>query len=332
MSTEDHLQEPENKEYIKRFESKNDLFGITFQSSKSNIVLGLSSMNISTNNQIEIIEYNNESDKLEWKSSIKCEFPCSKILFSPEEQSAGLLASTSDNLRLYTYTDSKLSLQTVMPKTSQNFSGPLTSCDWSKANPSILGVSSIDTTCTIWDINKIEVKTIFIAHDKEVYDISLGPDEFTFMTTGADGSLRLFDTRQTDSCNILFETPDQTPMTLINWNLINPNFIIAGVLDKNEIYIIDQRNNNTPYAILKDHTNVVNNAIWAPKSSTNLCSVSDDKTALIWDIHTETSKQEESIMSYTAQGEIENVFWGDYSQEWIGITYGNSSEILRIKK
>jgi DDB1- and CUL4-associated factor 7 len=36
----------------------------------------------------------------------------------------------------------------------------------------IIGTSSIDTTCTIWDINAGETKTQLIAHDKEVYDIS----------------------------------------------------------------------------------------------------------------------------------------------------------------
>jgi WD repeat-containing protein 68 len=35
----------------------------------------------------------------------------------------------------------------------------------------LIGTSSIDTTCTIWDIEKANVFTQLIAHDKEVYDI-----------------------------------------------------------------------------------------------------------------------------------------------------------------
>ena len=34
--------------------------------------------------------------------------------------------------------------------------------------------SSIDTTCTVWDMEKEVVDTQLIAHDKEVYDIAWG--------------------------------------------------------------------------------------------------------------------------------------------------------------
>ena len=116
----------------------------------------------------------------------------------------------------------------------------------------------------------MDFRANYIAHDKEVFDISLGPDEFTFMTTGADGCVRLFDTRTQDTFRIIFETSDGTPMTTIDWNLHNTNLILVPVLDKNEIYILDQRNSFSPFSILKDHTNVVNNARWAPNSYTNL--------------------------------------------------------------
>lgn len=36
-------------------------------------------------------------------------------------------------------------------KTSE-FCAPLTSFDWNEVDPRILGTSSIDTTCTIWDV------------------------------------------------------------------------------------------------------------------------------------------------------------------------------------
>lgn len=37
------------------------------------------------------------------------------------------------------------------------FCAPLTSFDWNETDPSIIGTSSIDTTCTIWDLNKMQV-------------------------------------------------------------------------------------------------------------------------------------------------------------------------------
>ena len=35
----------------------------------------------------------------------------------------------------------------------------------------LIGTSSIDTTCSIWDVERGSVYTQLIAHDKEVYDI-----------------------------------------------------------------------------------------------------------------------------------------------------------------
>jgi hypothetical protein len=33
------------------------------------------------------------------------------------------------------------------------FCAPLTSFDWSETSPNLIGTSSIDTTCSIWDLN-----------------------------------------------------------------------------------------------------------------------------------------------------------------------------------
>ena len=273
----------------------------------------------------------NNKNNITMKSKVDCEFPVSSILFSPHEQSKNLLISTSDILRLYSYTNEKISLKAELTKRRKDYVGPLTACDWSRANDAIIGVCSVDTSCTIWDLNKMEVRDIIIAHDKEVYDISLGQDEFTFMSTGADGSIRLFDSRAPDSSSIIFETKDEAPMIRLKWNLINPNFLLTVILDKNEVCVVDQRNLSTPYAILKVHTNVVNNAIWAPGSNTNLISVSDDKSALLWDIYCDSDQPEEYILNYKADNEIENVAWGDLTQNWVGIVDGKQAEILRIQ-
>jgi WD repeat-containing protein 68 len=355
-SKENHskIEEDDDKEkdkYIKKYKSNDSrLYGITFQSSIENnlINVAVSSLNMNTNNNISILSFSQEDENINQeeninninfinnnsinlKSQIQCEFPVSSILFSPHEQNKNLLISTSDLLRLYSYENEKLSFKMAFTKRRKDYCGPLTACDWSRANDSIIGVCSVDTTCAIWDLNKLEVKYMIIAHDKEVYDISLGQDEYTFMSTGADGSVRLFDSRQANSSSIIFETRDESAMTRLKWNLVNPNFILTVIVDKNEIYILDQRKLTSPYGILKVHTNVVNNAIWAPQSNTNLISVSDDKSALLWDIYCDSDQPEEYIMKYEAENEIENVAWGDVTQNWVGIIDGNQAEILRIQ-
>lgn len=73
---------------------------------------------------------------------------------------------------------------------ASEFNAPLTSFDWNAKSPNFLGTASIDTTCTIWELEKQAVFTQLIAHDKEVYDISFSCEEKIFASVGADGSCR----------------------------------------------------------------------------------------------------------------------------------------------
>eukprot|EP00501_MAST-03F_sp_TOSAG23-6_P000997 GSMAST32.ASY1.ANO1.1037.1 assembled CDS len=86
-----------------------------------------------------------------------------------------LLATTGDYLRVWKMeqsTDpevkSKVGLLRVLNNNkSSEYCAPLTSFDWNETDKSMIGTSSIDTTCTIWDLHKNVAKTQLIAHDKE---------------------------------------------------------------------------------------------------------------------------------------------------------------------
>jgi WD40 repeat protein len=80
-----------------------------------------------------------------------------------------LLATTGDYLRLWQVTDKKVELKAVLNnKQNSEYCAPLTSFDWNENDTNRIGTCSIDTTCTIWDIEKEVVDTQLIAHDKEV--------------------------------------------------------------------------------------------------------------------------------------------------------------------
>lgn len=87
-----------------------------------------------------------------------------------------LLATTGDYLRLWNCMDDGSGRGTMTVKreallnnnSQSEYCAPLTSFDWNEADPSIIGTSSIDTTCTIWDVNTQQVRTQLIAHDREV--------------------------------------------------------------------------------------------------------------------------------------------------------------------
>ena len=79
--------------------------------------------------------------------------------------------------------------------------------------------ASIDTTCTVWDLNTLHAKTHLIAHDREVFDVAfVAGSEHIFASCGADGSVRMFDLRyplsldnadwrSLDHSTIIYESP-----------------------------------------------------------------------------------------------------------------------------
>ena len=82
-----------------------------------------------------------------------------------------MLATTGDYLRLWHVTDDKVELKAMLNnKQNSEYCAPLTSFDWNENDTNRIGTCSIDTTCTIWDIEKEVVDTQLIAHDKEVSD------------------------------------------------------------------------------------------------------------------------------------------------------------------
>lgn len=129
-------------------------------------------------------------------------FPATKIMFMPEKGTGmpDLLATSSDYLRIYNLDDSKeadssVEIKSILTNSSNSeFCAPLTSFDWNEDDLNKIGTSSIDTTCTIWDIEKECVDTQLIAHDREVYDIAWG-GAGVFASVSADGSVRVFDLR-----------------------------------------------------------------------------------------------------------------------------------------
>ena len=104
-------------------------------------------------------------------------YPTTKIMFilDKECQRPDLLATTGDYLRIWQICEDQVEPKSLLNNNKNSeFCAPLTSFDWNDADPKRIGTSSIDTTRTIWDIEKEVVDTQLIAHDKEVYDIAWG--------------------------------------------------------------------------------------------------------------------------------------------------------------
>jgi WD repeat-containing protein 68 len=159
-------------------------------------------------------------------------YPVTRLLWEPPssaKQSTDLLATSGDHLRLWSLpadtqhgshsnsitrsanqgapTTTKLTpLALLSNSKTPEHTAPLTSLDWNTVSPSLIITSSIDTTCTIWDIPTLTAKTQLIAHDKEVFDVRFCANSVdVFVSCGADGSVRMFDLRSLEHSTIIYE-------------------------------------------------------------------------------------------------------------------------------
>lgn len=197
-----------------------------------------------------------------------------------------------------------------------------------------MGTCSIDTTCTIWDLEQAAVRTQLIAHDKEVYDIAFAHGIYTFATAGADGSIRHFDVRNLEHSTIIYENPDQIPFLRVAWNHEDPNYLATIMMDSNKVSIIDIRNPLIPYAELVGHTAPVNAISWAPNSSVHICTGGDDGQTLIWDLmsgqYVEKQETPDPYLTYTAEAEVTMIQWPICYPDWICIGFNNKMQILKV--
>lgn len=274
-------------------------------------------------------------------------YPCTKILWSPDGNKGGvanqgsrdLLATTGDYLRLWSVSDDDTSQGSLSHKRelllnnnkNSEFCAPLTSFDWNESDPSLIGTSSIDTTCTIWDINTQQARTQLIAHDREVFDLAFSRGKDVFASVGADGSVRLFDLRSLEHSTIIYETPNLEPLLRLEWNRQDPNYLATFKTDSHSTIILDIRVPSQPVTVLGGHVGCVNAVAWAPHSSCHICTAADDSQALIWDLsHMAKRPVEDPILAYGAEGEVNNLQWSSSQPDWVSIAFKEKLQILRV--
>ena len=168
---------------------------------------------------------------------------------------------------------------------------PLTSFAWNSIDPQRIVTSSIDTTCTVWNIITQTAVTQLIAHDREVYDVSWLPGSTDIFTSvGADGSLRAFDLRSLEHSTILYETPSGKPraaaggtgspstrsgsaaLLRIAFNPNDANYMATFHLDSADVQMLDMRSPGQPVAELRAHQGEVNAIGWGNSDSHLLSS------------------------------------------------------------
>ncbi|KAI7862151.1 WD40-repeat-containing domain protein [Spinellus fusiger] len=259
-------------------------------------------------------------------------YPITKVLWESyrgDSRNQDLLATTGDILRIWELVDNprygtntntinsskraSSAYQQQLVKKAElvnmkqtDFCAPLTSFDWNETDPSLVVTSSIDTTCTVWNIETNQAKTQLIAHDSDVYDVAfMHGSADVFASVGADGSVRLFDLRSLEHSTILYEAPPvpnpsingssghgtglhtgTVPLLRLQFNRMNINYLATFHMDSSAIQILDIRFPSAPVAeLIKGHHSSINCLSWAPTQSGHLCTGGDDSQVLVWDIN-----------------------------------------------
>ncbi|KAG0175001.1 ddb1 and cul4 associated factor 7 [Apophysomyces sp. BC1034] len=320
-------------------------------------------------------------------------YPVTKVLWEPwkgESRNTDLLATTGDILRIWELVDNPryertsnsinsssgraspaYYMQQLVKKSElvnmkqSDFCAPLTSFDWNETDPSLVVTSSIDTTCTVWNVETNQAKTQLIAHDSDVYDVGFkhgSPD--IFASVGADGSVRLFDLRSLEHSTILYEAPPSSPnanrsgqnpntgtrpLLRLQFSRTNPHLLATFHMDSSAIQILDIRYPAAPVAeLVKSHHGSVHCLSWSPTQSGRICTGGDDSQVLVWDINQPASQQQQPsfyqqrqsqqhlrsiqdpILAYTAESEVNALSWSKAAPEWIGVGVGRTVKTLRV--
>ncbi|RKF63094.1 putative WD repeat-containing protein C17D11.08 [Erysiphe neolycopersici] len=263
-------------------------------------------------------------------------YPVTRLLWEPpssQKQSTDLLATSGDHLRLWSLPSEApiISQDNSITKPTNNrrdspvmkltplallsnsktpeHTAPLTSLDWNIISPSLIITSSIDTTCTIWDIPTLTAKTQLIAHDKEVFDVRFCANSVdVFVSCGADGSVRMFDLRSLEHSTIIYEPTSKNdkdngsgkgrisptlaqqtmsyapPLLRLAASPHDAHLLATFSQDSKLIYILDVRQPGQALLELKGHVGAVNCIEWSPSRRGTLASGADDSLVLIWDL------------------------------------------------
>jgi len=285
-------------------------------------------------NKVEVVQLNEDKGDFESKAIFDHSYPATKLMWYPDRNgnAPDLMATTGDYLRLWEVKPdkTKVELKCLLNNNKTSFCAPLTSFDWNEADPAIVGTSSIDTTCTIWNIETGKATTQLIAHDKEVYDIAFARGTDVFASVGADGSVRMFDLRSLEHSTIIYESTDLISLLRVGWNKQDPNYLATILADSNKVVIIDIRIPSVPAAELQGHHGCMNGIAWAPHSSCHVCTAGDDRQALIWDLSSMPKGVEDPILSYVAEAEVNQLQWSSAQPDWIAIAYSSRLQILRV--
>jgi len=314
-------------------------------------------------NHIQVVELNQETKKLRVEAETEHPFQATKLMWKPSASTLNsggnsdkvldghLFASSSTHLDLWRYSEGQIKSVGRLPtarSTKSDGSPPLTSFDWSPINENKIAGSSLDTTCSIWDIEKHKIESQLIAHDKAVYDVCFGQRDsiaHLFSSVGADGSVRVFDQRNLEHSTIIYETNPPRPLLRLSWNPNDKNLIACIAMDQPVVLIIDIRRPSVSWKELNTGNSCPNSIMWSPCSKNHLLCGTQGNSALIWDVRdgppsaqfnpkaaAEAAADPKAmcVHAYDTGSEVLQVQWFSSQPDHVALGTARQAEILKL--
>ncbi|KAH7827806.1 putative WD40 repeat protein [Monocercomonoides exilis] len=340
-ATQQKATEEHGHKQIYTYEAKLPIFSLDWSTRKEYPYrLVFSTFSEKAVNSLSVIQLDEASRSLKHVASIEHGFPPTKVMWMPYANSdkPDFFACTGDYLRIYEMKSNGIELRSCLNSQTlgSDYHAPLTSFDWNFTEPNIIGTSSVDTTCTIWDIQNERATAQLIAHDKEVFDIAFTTGQHVFTTVGADGSVRLFDLRNLEHSTIIYESPKYTPLLRVKWSHVEPNYLATLIMDDPTVIILDIRQPSLPLLQLKGHAHATTSMDWSPSSQHFIATGSEDQHTFIWDIRPDKKEKEKQreikdpYLSYDAHRPINCVSWSQQHSSWLSVSMDNLLQILRL--
>eukprot|EP01067_Filipodium_phascolosomae_P000032 Filipodium_phascolosomae@DN1024_c0_g1_i1.p1 len=126
-----------------------------------------------------------------------------------------------------------------------------------------LVVSSLDSTCTIFNVEEKSIEHSIRAHTGEVMDVCWGPVPCLFASVGSDSCARLFDTRCLKNSALVYRQQMQLRLVRIDWRANCLGILSDGSTGQQATIVVDIRRPHLPQSEI--FSPIRSNAIsWTP--------------------------------------------------------------------
>lgn len=242
--------------------------------------VGIASFETESPNRIEVFQFQDpEFIKI---ASVDTKLPQTRICFAPHGTLTPVdsFISTDTAVHLYSIEDSTLKTEADIIVSEGN--EPLTCADWNRIDTNCVITGCVDGTVSILDIQSQEVVSHLQAHEQPIFDVSFFSVSQTFVTTGLDGSLRVFDFRDLASSLIFYQS--NMPIQRVITSPFQGYLIGALPYQSNRVIAVDTRFPGVPVAACGGNDTPITSFAWSRLSPARLYLAHEDCTIYSCDI------------------------------------------------